>query len=200
MAGMFRRMRRSWSGRASVGKFSENITSLCRFASPATPRGACAGGSRIGRSAGRAGLDQGVGPERLEPSNSIARLAFRALRGIANRERHLTETVPMHFSRVVAQFLLLEPIPAVRTLNEQDPALAVGVIKHSDHALRVCRRRRPGLHLLVALGIAVEGAFEIAQSDDESRPAVAIAVLEQVMLDEGPDAMPERAAHRDPFA
>ena len=47
---------------------------------------------------------------------------------------------------------------------------------------------------LVALGVAVERAFEISQRDHEPRPAVAVAVLEQVVLDECPDPVPQRPA------
>src|SRR5262245_23386824 len=60
---------------------------------------------------------------------------------------------------------------------------------------RRARRRRPRLHLLVALGVAVERAFEISQRDHEPRPAVAVAVLEQVVLEERPDSVPQRPRH-----
>ena len=42
-------------------------------------------------------------------------------------------------------------------------------------------RRLPALRLFVALGVAVEGALEIAEGDDETGPAVDEAPLEDVM-------------------
>src|SRR5262245_10955696 len=60
-------------------------------------------------------------------------------------------------------------------------------------------RRLPALHLLVAFGVAVERAFEIAQRDDETRPAVDEPELEYVVLQERPDTMPEGASHRPTF-
>src|SRR6516164_4287609 len=48
---------------------------------------------------------------------------------------------------------------------------------------RLARRHGPVLRLLVSLGVAVEGALEISQRDDEAGPAVATALLEEVMLD-----------------
>src|SRR3981081_2161383 len=62
---------------------------------------------------------------------------------------------------------------------------------------RGARRRRPCFHVLVAFGVAVKCAFEISQRDDETRPAVAIAVLEQVVLEKCPYSVPDRAPHRD---
>src|SRR6476619_1862972 len=63
-------------------------------------------------------------------------------------------------------------------------------------AQRGARRRRPCLHGLVVFGVAVKCAFEVSHRDDETRPPVAIAVLEHVVLDECPDAVPDRARHR----
>ena len=44
------------------------------------------------------------------------------------------------------------------------------------------RRRLPVLGFLVALGVAIERALEIAEGDDETRPAVLEAALEDVVL------------------
>src|SRR6516162_417324 len=60
---------------------------------------------------------------------------------------------------------------------------------------RLARRRGPALALLVGFGVAIKRAFEIAQRDDEAGPAVAIAALEQEMLDECPAPVGERAGH-----
>src|SRR5262249_50024015 len=62
---------------------------------------------------------------------------------------------------------------------------------------RLARRRRPGLRLLVTLGVTVEGALEIAQGDHEAGPAVPEPDLEHVMLDECPGRVRERCSHRD---
>ena len=59
---------------------------------------------------------------------------------------------------------------------------------------RLAARRQPALHLFVTLRIAVKGALEISQGNDETGPAVPVAVLEQVMLDERPQSVPERTA------
>src|SRR5262249_58699848 len=56
------------------------------------------------------------------------------------------------------------------------------------------------LHVLVPLGVAVERAFEISERDDEAGPAVAIAVLQEIVLDERPDTVAERARHLPPLA
>src|SRR5579884_2643812 len=60
---------------------------------------------------------------------------------------------------------------------------------------RLARRRRPVLHLLVALGVAIEGSFEIAEGNDEAGPAVDEAALDEVMLEECPSGMADRARH-----
>src|SRR5579863_7267999 len=64
---------------------------------------------------------------------------------------------------------------------------------------RLARRRRPVLSLLVALGIAVIGPLEIAEGDDEAGPAVNKSALENVMLEERPKSVSERARHGDAF-
>jgi len=46
----------------------------------------------------------------------------------------------------------------------------------------------------MALGVAVKGAFEVSERDDEAGPAVPVAALHQKMLDEGPERVPKRAA------
>src|SRR5690242_13312525 len=56
-------------------------------------------------------------------------------------------------------------------------------------------RRRPILHLLVALGVAIIGSFEIAEGDNEPGPAVDEAKLEDIMLEERPRCVPKRARH-----
>ena len=61
---------------------------------------------------------------------------------------------------------------------------------------RLALRRLPILRRFVAFGVAVEGALEISQGDDEAGPAVDEAALEDVMLDERPQAVAERACHR----
>src|SRR3954464_4935195 len=45
-------------------------------------------------------------------------------------------------------------------------------------------------------GGAGKCAFEVSQAEDETRTTVGIAVLEHVVLDECPDAVPDRARHR----
>src|SRR5262249_53064552 len=65
---------------------------------------------------------------------------------------------------------------------------------------RLAARRGPLLHFLVAFGIAIESAFEVSQRDHKTGPAVPITMLEHVMLDERPDAVPECAPHRYPPA
>src|SRR6185503_11698891 len=63
----------------------------------------------------------------------------------------------------------------------------------------VALRRLPALHLLVALRVAVKSALEISQGDDKAGPAVDESELEYIVLQERPDAVPKRAAHRHPF-
>src|SRR6516165_135038 len=58
-------------------------------------------------------------------------------------------------------------------------------------------RQGPALVLLVALGVAVECALEIAERDDEAGPPIQVAALEEEMLDECPSAMRERTSHAD---
>ena len=65
---------------------------------------------------------------------------------------------------------------------------------------RLARRRLPALRLFVALGVAIERAFEISERDDEAGPAVDEAELEDVVLEERPQAVTERARHRDALA
>src|SRR5271169_821604 len=65
---------------------------------------------------------------------------------------------------------------------------------------RFARRWRPVLRLLVTLGVAVIGPFEIAKGDDEACPAVDEAALENVMLHECPQAMADGARHRHALA
>src|SRR5436190_23685549 len=64
-------------------------------------------------------------------------------------------------------------------------------------AQRLARRGGPALRLLEAFGVTVERALEISERDHEAGPAVAIAALEDVMLDEGPHPMPKGACHGD---
>src|ERR1044071_632071 len=70
--------------------------------------------------------------------------------------------------------------------------------------LRPCqllaRRRLPVLGFLIALGVAIERALEIAEGDDEARPAVPESAFEDVVLDERPQPMAEGARHRDALA
>src|SRR3984957_3841592 len=65
---------------------------------------------------------------------------------------------------------------------------------------RFADRRRPVLFILVALGVAVECAFEVAESDDEASPTVDKATLENVVFEERPRPVPESAGHRDALA
>src|SRR6185503_122401 len=60
-------------------------------------------------------------------------------------------------------------------------------------------RRLPALHLLVAFRVAIKSAFEISQGDDKAGPAVDESEVEYVVLQERPDAVRKRAAHRHPF-
>src|SRR6266849_4912140 len=46
----------------------------------------------------------------------------------------------------------------------------------------LARRRSPGMGLLVALGVAIEGALEIAERDHEPGPAVLEAALDEIVL------------------
>src|SRR5436190_6156411 len=64
-------------------------------------------------------------------------------------------------------------------------------------AQRLARGWGPALRLLVAFGVAVERAFEVSERDHETGPAVAIAALEDVMLDERPGAVRKGACHGD---
>src|SRR5882757_179441 len=64
----------------------------------------------------------------------------------------------------------------------------------------LARRRLPVLGFLITLGVAVERALEIAEGDDEARPAVLEAALEDVVLDERPQPVAEGAGHRDALA
>ena len=59
----------------------------------------------------------------------------------------------------------------------------------------LARRRLPVLLLLVALGVAVERALEIAERDHEARPAVLEAALGDVVLEERPAAPWPSAFH-----
>src|SRR5689334_21798573 len=46
--------------------------------------------------------------------------------------------------------------------------------------------RAPVLRLFVAFGVAVEGALEIAERDDETRPTVDEAAFENIMFEKRP--------------
>src|SRR5271166_701699 len=62
---------------------------------------------------------------------------------------------------------------------------------------RLARRRRPVLRRLIALGIAVKRALEIAEGNHEAGPAVDEAEFENIMLQKRPQSMAERTRHRD---
>src|SRR5450830_728118 len=58
-------------------------------------------------------------------------------------------------------------------------------------------RRLPALRFFVALGVAIERAFEVSERDDEAGPAVDEAELENIMLEERPQAVAKSACHRN---
>jgi hypothetical protein len=62
---------------------------------------------------------------------------------------------------------------------------------------RLALRWLPVLRFLVALGILVKRALKISEGDDEVRPTVDQAELEYAMLEERPEAVAERARHRE---
>src|SRR5262249_11497796 len=106
---------------------------------------------------------------------------------LGHADRHFGRTNPIGKTSMIA------------TVNAYDPKSRLGGT-WLRASYRLARRRLPGLQLLVALGVAVERAFEIAERDDEAGPAVAIAALEHVVLDEGPRPVPERRPHGDALA
>src|SRR6185437_4999845 len=55
---------------------------------------------------------------------------------------------------------------------------------------------RPRLYFLIAFGVAVERAFEIAEGDHETGPAVDEATLENIMFQESPEGVAECPRHR----
>src|SRR5437016_5687608 len=61
---------------------------------------------------------------------------------------------------------------------------------------RLASRWLPALRFFIAFGVAIECAFEISESNDESGPSVDEAKLEDIVLDERPRAVAERACHR----
>src|SRR5579863_3144614 len=65
---------------------------------------------------------------------------------------------------------------------------------------RLALRWRPILHVFVALGVAIKRPLEIAKGNDETGPAVDKPKLENVVLEERPAAVTERAGHRDALA
>src|ERR1700733_762219 len=71
----------------------------------------------------------------------------------------------------------------------------------SSHGLlapyRSARRRSPLLRCFIPFGVAIKRHLEIAAGDDEAGPAVDKSDLENIVLQERPNAVAERARHRD---
>src|SRR5580704_1220372 len=65
---------------------------------------------------------------------------------------------------------------------------------------RLARRRCPILVLLIALGVAVIGALEIAKGNDKTGPAVDEAAFENIVFQERPQPVADCARHGDALA